>query len=315
MIYVIGGAGFVGRSLTAALTGIGYSVRVLDKALEGGSFVDVTNPQTFESLGKSDAVINLAAEHRDDVRPKSLYYEVNVRGAANVCQFCRENGTETIIFTSSVAVYGQRRGKIDEHAPLVPENEYGKTKMQAEEIYVNWFREDPNKRKLVIVRPAVIFGKENRGNVYNLFKQIATNRFIMLGSGKNEKSMAYVENVADFLAHCMSLEPGMHIYNYADKPDMDMNSLVALCRRVLLKKSGVGWRIPKHLGIALGYCFDGLAMITKSKLPISSVRVKKFIADSAFETSISQTGFKATHSLPPALERTLRHEFMKDDRK
>ena len=49
---------------------------------------------------------NLAAEHRDDVRPRSLYDEVNVEGAKNVCRVAEEKGINRIIFTSSVAVYG-----------------------------------------------------------------------------------------------------------------------------------------------------------------------------------------------------------------
>ena len=51
---------------------------------------------------------------------------------------------------------------------------------------------------LIIVRPTVIFGEGNRGNVYNLFKQIASNKFLMVGDGNNKKSLAYIGNVVAF---------------------------------------------------------------------------------------------------------------------
>ena len=75
------------------------------------------------------------------------------------------------------------------------------------------------KKTLVIIRPTVVFGEGNRGNVFNLMNQIAKNRFMMVGSGTNRKSMAYVENVAAFLEYSLSFQSGLHVHNYVDKPD------------------------------------------------------------------------------------------------
>lgn len=60
----------------------------------------------LEVLNGSDVVVNLSAEHRDDVSPKSLYDEVNVQGSENILNVCSELGIHKVIFTSSVAVYG-----------------------------------------------------------------------------------------------------------------------------------------------------------------------------------------------------------------
>ena len=54
---------------------------------------------------------------------------------------------------------------------------------------------------LIIVRPTVIFGEGNRGNVFNLFNQIASGKFVMVGKGENKKSMAYIGNVVAFWRH------------------------------------------------------------------------------------------------------------------
>jgi GlcNAc-P-P-Und epimerase len=178
-------------------------------------------------------VINLAAEHRDDVRPVSLYHDVNVQGARNVCAVAAEKGIKTIVFTSTVAVYGFAPPGTDERGAINPFNEYGRTKYEAECIYRNWQEEDPENRTLVTIRPTVVFGEQNRGNVYNLLRHLADGPFVMVGSGRNVKSIAYVENIAAFLEHSLSFTPGVHLYNYIDKPDLDMNRLVNTVRNEL----------------------------------------------------------------------------------
>lgn len=312
MIHIIGGAGFVGSRLAEVLAAQNTPFNIFDLALDDESYCDVTMPESLASLPPADVVINLAAEHRDDVTPRSLYYDVNVEGARNVCEYCRRDGTRQIIFTSSVAVYGFAREETDERGPFNPFNDYGRTKMEAEEVYRTWQAEDPVHRSLVVVRPTVIFGEQNRGNVYNLLRQIASRRFIMFGPGTNRKSMAYVQNVAEFLAFSTQFGPGQHVYNYVDQPYLDMNTLVTRCRSLLFMKDGVGLRLPGWLGILAGYGFDILAAITGKKLPISSIRVKKFMGTTAFGTSISKTGFSPSVSLVEGIERTLRHEFLED---
>lgn len=312
MIHIIGGAGFVGTRLAKVLSVNGEDYQIYDKALTGDQYVDVTDPSTFTALPSADIVINLAAEHRDDVSPRSLYDLVNVDGARNVCDYCRDGGINTIVFTSSVAVYGFAPEGTDETGAFNPFNDYGRTKMEAEGVYREWLAEDPSQRSLVIVRPTVIFGEQNRGNVYNLLKQIASKRFIMFGPGTNRKSMAYVQNIAEFLAFSTTLGPSEHLYNYIDKPDLDMNSLVTKSRLVLFGENNMLLRLPGWLGVLIGYGFDVLAAIMRKKLPVSSIRVKKFLGTTAFKTSVAKTGFEPSCRLEEGIERTLRYEFLED---
>ena len=183
----------------------------------------------------------------------------------------------------------------------------------AEQVYKAWQLEDPENRTLVIIRPTVIFGEGNRGNVYNLFRQIALQRFLMFGDGTNRKSMAYVENVVAFIEHSLSFAPGLHIYNYIDKPDFDMNKLVSFVRKTLFNKSNVGLRLPGFVGIALGYIADLVTIIISKPLPISSIRVKKFMATTQYASSVNDTGFVPPVTLEEGLTRTLRYEFIEDN--
>ena len=306
------GAGFVGTRLTGVLEDAGTPFVILDKILTGEQYIDITDPETFRSIPAFDAVINLAAEHRDDVSPKSLYDSVNVEGSKNVCQFCRDRGIKTILFTSTVAVYGFAPEGTKEDGAINYFNDYGRTKYYAETVYREWFAEDPQNRNLIIVRPTVIFGEGNRGNVYNLLKQISSGRFLMFGNGRNRKSMAYVQNVAEFLNFSTQMT-GYHLYNYIDKPNLDMNTLVRIVRQILFGKSSVGFRLPKWLGISIGYGFDLVAACLKRNLPISSIRVKKFLGTTSFDSSIEKTGFTSQITLEEGLERTLTYEFMEDN--
>ena len=218
-----------------------------------------------------------------------------------------------IIFTSSVAVYGFAPNNTAEDGKISYFNDYGRTKFLAEKVFEEWLLKDSENRTLVIVRPTVIFGEGNRGNVFNLLKQIASKKFLMFGSGKNIKSMAYVENVAAFLEHCLTLKNGKHLYNYIDKPDLDINDLVSYSRKVLFNKNNIPIRLPKFLGILAGKFFDLLAFFLRRNLSISSVRVTKFMSNSQFDTSIDNLNFIAPVEIYEGLRRTLVYEFLEDN--
>ena len=307
---IIGGAGFVGSRLKQELN----RVQILDNRLESIEFADITKPQTLLSkLSQDDRIILLAAEHRDDVSPVSKYYETNVQGTQNVLDEMDRVGCKHLIFTSTVAVYGLNKVNPDENHPVDPFNHYGKSKWNAEKVIKAWYEKDPEAKSVTIIRPTVIFGEKNRGNVYNLLRQIASGKFLMIGKGQNSKSMAYVGNVVAFIKHRLELaEEGYHIFNYIDKPDLTMTSLLGVIETSLDKKIP-SVRIPTWLGYLGGFGFDVLAFITRKKQVISSVRVKKFIATTRFDaTKVHSSGFKAPFTLEEGLDKTLNFEFVQE---
>lgn len=316
MHLIIGGSGFIGTRLAKRLSSANTPFQIVDKA-KSNTFPELTQLCDIRDKEKllqidtsADVIINLAAEHRDDVRPKSLYDEVNVMGSQHVCDLAEAKGINKILFTSSVAVYGFAERGTDESGKINPFNDYGRTKYEAELVYKKWQAKDPENRTLVIVRPTVVFGEQNRGNVYNLLKQIASGKFVMIGNGENRKSMAYVENVAAFLEFSNSMTTGVHTYNYIDKPDFDMNSLVIRVKQSLGKDGKVGARIPYWIGMIAGYGFDLIAKIYRKNLPISSIRIQKFCKDSVYNTATAQTGFNPPVDLQSAINSTIYFEFV-----
>ncbi len=317
MIHVVGGSGFIGTRLCQRLKSMGeeceFSIVDRTKSVDFPDKCRVADVRSLDelrlALESGSIIVNLAAEHRDDVTPKSLYEEVNVGGARNICKVAVEKNIETIVFTSSVAVYGFAPPGTDESGAIAPFNEYGRSKYAAEVIFRDWLAGAPESRRLVIIRPTVVFGERNRGNVYNLLKQISSRMFVMIGSGQNRKSMAYVENIAAFIQFSLAFPPGMHIYNYVDKPDFQISQLVAHVFKLLGKKPG-RVVVPVSVGLLVGRIFDGLSAILGRKFVVSHIRVKKFCADSMFSTNVASTGFSPPVSLSDALKRTVEYEFL-----
>jgi len=310
---IIGGSGFIGSHLISDLDI--DSVVNLDKNPspffdEISKSLDVLDQKSLDKyLNNIDTVILLAAEHRDDVSPSSLYYEVNVLGTENVLKSMDKNGVKKIIFTSSVAVYGLNKNNPCEDHETDPFNHYGKSKLQAEEVIKTWYQSHSKDKCVTIIRPTVVFGERNRGNVYNLLKQITAKKFVMVGKGRNKKSMAYVHNLVGFLKNRLhSEETGFHVFNYVDKPDFDMRKLVSVVQRKL-KISPNKLIIPYWIGILIGFCFDILSFALRRKFKISSVRVNKFCATTQFNASKLNDIYRPPYTLEEGLYRTLDYEF------
>ena len=315
-IGIIGGAGFLGSRLADRLKAdnLDFLVLDIDDRDSNTHKVDVRDLSSLSKLSECDVLVNLAAVHRDDIKPSSLYDDVNVLGAENICSIAKRYNINKIIFTSSVAVYGFSKEKISEEGKHNYFNDYGRTKHLAEKVFIEWFEENPKDRMLFIVRPTVIFGEGNRGNVYNLLRQIARKQFVMFGAGDNIKSMAYVENVAAFLVYGMKFDNGFYLYNYIDKPDFNMNQLVTKTRKVLFGSEGVGIKMPAFIATFIGLLVDVLAKITGRSFPISRIRVKKFLSTTHFDTAIDSKSFQAPVSLNERLERTIRYEFLENNK-
>jgi GlcNAc-P-P-Und epimerase len=266
-------------------------------------------PALTTALEGCSAAVFLAAEWQDDVRPESLYYEVNVDGAANFVAAANIVGLKSCIFTSSVSVYGPTSYEVEEDFQPNPINHYGKSKLQAEAKLKDWSNSDPDV-SVVIIRPTVIFGPGNRGNVWNLLNQIANGPFLMIGDGSNRKSVAYVENIASFIFSQMGRPPGHVVFNYADKPDYNMNQLIDLIDAEMGRKSSRGLRVPTVIAMALGRGFDVVSRLTGRRFSITAERVFKFCANTQYSSATAMaTGFKPPVSLEDALRETIRVEF------
>lgn len=298
-ILIIGSSGFIGNHLSARLSHYGHQVVGLDNrapekkdALTGFILGDILNPDdTKKACGGVDAIVHLAAKHHDFGISKDEFFKVNVQGMENILKCAAESGIKKFIFYSTVAVYGEIKTPGSENTAPMPVSDYGKSKLAAEEILRKWVSRD-HERQAAIIRPVVVFGPGNFANMYNLIDKIYKKRFIFAGKGKNVKSVAYVENLAEATIFLLErLKPGIETYNYSDYPQMNTEQIVRHISDYLSCRIP-RFRIPLRTAMAAAGIFDILGKITGYNFPITANRIKKFNTSTVYlSDKIRKAGF------------------------
>jgi len=154
-VLVTGAAGYIGSVVTELLVDQDHEVFALDNLSHGhrgavhpdAEFLqaDLLNGEELKNIfkaGKFDAVVHLAAEALIDesLRDPGRFFTANVTGGINLLEAMAFTGVKKIVFSSTAAVYGEPiEIPIDEHAPLVPVNSYGESKLAFERI-LKWYQ-------------------------------------------------------------------------------------------------------------------------------------------------------------------------------
>ena len=312
---IIGGSGFIGSHLCKQLENLNIDFEIIDLKKSNDfpqkSIVsDIRNLNSLRQSISGDVVIHLAAVHTDDIKEKSVYFETNVKGTRNILKVCDEKKIQSLIFTSSVAVYGFSKSNADETSETIPFNYYGESKLEAEKLLTNWYENNCLEKNLIIIRPTVIFGENNRGNLFKLMESIYLNKFIMIGSGRNIKSIGYVKNLVDFIIYSLKTKK-LALYNYIDKPDLSVFELIKTITLNLNYKFKPYFRIPYFIAYFALIILEPLASIINIKLPISVIRLKKFCSTTQFSSEkILKTSFKPKYTIKDGLEETIKFEFI-----
>ena len=157
---------------------------------------------------------------------------------------------------------------------------------------------------VLIVRPSVVFGEFNFGNVYNLIKQIKSKFFFIVGSGKNIKSIAYAPNLVDSVIFCLNnVKQDLFIYNYSDYPQINVKNQVKIICDIV--QSPLPFKIPLFLTIIFTIPIDIIEKLLNIDLKFNSMRIKKFTASTFFESDkIRNLGFKQKISIYDAIYNT-----------
>jgi len=283
-ILVIGNTGFIGDFLTKELISKGHTVIGLDirppseeqKKLCKHITGDILNRNDVKEAAQgADMVIALAAKHHDFGVTRNEFFNVNVQGTEILLDCLSELNIKKLIFYSSVAVYGTQKEPTNENTTPRPDNDYGESKLAAEELIEQWVTENKS-RCAIIIRPTVIFGPHNYANVYNLIDKIYRKNFIFVGDGKNIKSVAYVENLVDANIFLIDkFKPGIQIFNYSDEPQMTIDKTVEIIGSYM--PHGIPKvKIPLVFAVAFGSIFDIVGNLIKHNFPITGARMKKF---------------------------------------
>lgn len=231
---IFGGSGFVGTHLSSYLEDIGSSFLITDivepiKKEVSFKIFDVRKNTPLDIASSSETtIINLAAVHKTPGYPNKDYFETNIKGAENVCDFARNKNINTIVFTSSIAVYGTYEDKKSEETLPMPDIPYGISKLSAEYIHKKWQAEDPLNRRLIILRPGVVFGMHERANFTRLINSLKRNYFAYVGRKDTKKACIYVKDLAQAIYE-FSIDKSIKIdtFNVSYNPSLSIQDIVS----------------------------------------------------------------------------------------
>jgi nucleoside-diphosphate-sugar epimerase len=223
---IFGGSGFIGHHLLNFINkekkskAIVYDIKEPITKNVNFERVDVRENIYTRSLPAEESIIfNLAAVHRTPGHPSEEYFETNLLGAENICKYARKHDINTIVFTSSIATYGTYEEKKSENTTPMPDIPYGISKLTAEYIHLLWQQEYPQKRKLIIIRPGVVFGENENGNFTRLINSISQGTFFYPGRRDTIKACIYVKDLVDAMFQIVEkLEHGSNLYNFTYEP-------------------------------------------------------------------------------------------------
>jgi len=283
---ITGGSGFIGHYFCEVLAAEGAHVTILDLIdppadAPHDRFVkgDVRDPAACrDAMEGCDRVLHLAAAHHDFGIERETYFEVNEGAAKIISDVTDELGITSICFFSTVAVYGEAPEPRTEETTPAPNSPYGESKLAGEAVFKKWTEKGGGRRCLVI-RPTVTFGPRNFANMYTLIDQIHRNRFLLVGQGRNIKSLSYVENIQEATRYLWSLadRPQFDVVNFIDKPDLSSMEITKAVYDAL-DKPLPKLHIPMWFARTLAIPFDIVIALTGKNLPVSSARLKKMFS-------------------------------------
>jgi GlcNAc-P-P-Und epimerase len=267
-------------------------------------FTDVRYPINFHPLEKVIFIANFAAIHREPGHENIEYFQTNLLGAENICDWAEKVGCNQIIFTSSISPYGSSDDEKNETSLPVPVTSYGASKLVAEKIHQIWLQKDKENRNLVIVRPGVVFGPGEGGNVSRLIKAVTHRYFFYMGNQSTRKAGIYVKELCNamiwMLDHQKSKKQNFSLFNMTMNPGPSIKEYVdAVCYVGGFKRFVPV--IPYRVLLIASYLIELIAKPLNIKHPFSPVRIKKLVqSNNILPTYLVESGYKYQYTLESA---------------
>ena len=286
VLFIFGGSGYIGTKIVEDFIHKNLFDSIIIGDLKPTSIhypnvkymhVDVRNDINLKIDNKIDLksswIFNLAAIHREPGHESNEYFDTNISGAENVNAFAEKTGIKNVLFTSSIAPYGRSLEERNEYSQLYAETPYGISKSLAEKIHQIWKARD-NSRRLIIVRPSVIYGPEDPGNVLRMIKALQKGTFFFPGSTDIIKAHGYVYGLVESIIFAMNKNDPIITYNYAENPVIPIGEMCTIIKKHLRINKPTP-KIPMPALIILSMLVQIFYKIIKKNSSIHPVRVRK----------------------------------------
>ena len=269
-ILITGIHGFVGSNLTERLkqhhTIYGLDIVAPQKA----SVLKTFGWNDLEKIPSVDTIIHLAGKAHDtkNTSQASEYFDINVGLTKQIFdQFLNSNAKKFIYFSSVKAVTDSvKNDRLTEKEIPNPQTPYGKSKLEAEKYILS--QRLPVEKRIYILRPAMIHGPGNKGNLNLLYKMISKGIPYPLGAFANKRSFTSIGNLNYIIEQLIKKDIQSGIYQVADSESLSTNEVITLIAEAKGRKPRI-WNVPKGLIKILARAGDFFS------LPFNSEKLKK----------------------------------------
>lgn len=256
---ITGASGFIGQNLSKYLENNGIEVEKLSLR------------NSHWKLNKNaNAIIHLAGKAHDtkNTSEEKEYFKVNTELTKQLFDAFLVSDIQDFVYFSSVKAVADTLDTIlMEEYIANPQTPYGKSKYQAEEYLLS--KELPSGKRLFIIRPCMIHGEGNKGNLNLLYKIVEKGIPWFLASFENKRSFLSIDNLNFMVFEILKRkEISSGIYNFSDDEAISTNELIILISKSLNKKPKL-WHWSANLMKKIAKLGDKLS------LPLNSERLKK----------------------------------------
>ena len=312
-IFITGGTGFIGNHVIEKIREMNcFQISVLTRQNKCGvkgidCITGNISDRTLinELVRQYDYVIHMAGCKND---PKS-FFQTNVKGTENIINACRKNNDlKKLIYLSSVGVIGKTNNTvIDEKTECHPNNEYEKSKYQAELIVREYAKERPG--NVIILRPANVFGENDPElHLLNLIRKIKSRQFYFVGRGESlyYLNYLYVREISELVPLFLrsNARSGVYIIN----TPTSLLEFITTIKEILEDRTPV-----KHLPYGpiklLAKCFDMIPRDILKHPPVNSLKLSELTNRKQYSSALlaADFGWKPMFTMKQALNNLISH--------
>lgn len=277
-LLITGIHGFVGANLVKALKdnhtiyGLDIIAPEKDGVEKTFSWEDLENG----SIPDVDAIIHLAGKAHDTKNKSAadIYFKINTDLTKKIFDYFTEHSTtkKFIFFSSVKAAVDKVPGEVlTEDVTPCPVGPYGESKVRAEEHILTKLRDESERfkgRDVIILRPCMIHGPGNKGNLNLLYGVISKGIPWPLGAFENRRTFTSIDNLTFVISGILEKSMENGVYNMADDEALSTNELIGVICGAMEKKARI-WKLPKALINLMAKTGDIL------HLPLNTFRLTK----------------------------------------
>lgn len=301
-VLVTGASGFIGRHVVPALEAAGHSVTLALRNVGTANRVagaSTGNPRRSVSVGEidertdwtaaldgADAVVHLAARAHvldEGAADEEAFMRVNARGTARLVDQAVHEGVQRFVLMSSIgAVTASSPARVTLDTPCAPKTPYGRSKLAAERALIE--RASGTQTSYTILRPTLVYGPGNPGNMERLVALVGRGLPLPLGSIANRRSFTFVKNLAELTVAALSHPNAANaIFLVADETDLSTPELIRRIAALSESRTRV-FPCPVHLLRALARGAETTARVTGLSFPLDAAALRRLESSLCVDT-------------------------------